>query len=59
VADYIVVTLVEEDLTELEQVILDRDAEAALEYLRRVIWERVQRARRGRLDPRQAMGPHV
>jgi len=52
-----VITLAEEDLAELEQIILDRDAEAALEYLKRVVWDRVQRARRGRLDPRQPMGP--
>ena len=52
-----VITLAEEDLAELEQIILDRDAEAALEYLKRVVWDRVQRARRSRLDPRQPMGP--
>ncbi len=48
----------EEDLAELERIVLDRDAEAALEYLRRVVLERVRLARRGRLDPRQPMGPH-
>ena len=53
----LVVTLDEDDLAELEQVILDRDAGAALEYLKRVVWDRLQRARRGRLDPRKSMGP--
>jgi len=52
-----VIALTEEDLAELEQIVLDRDTEAALEYLKRVVWERVERARRGRLDPRQPMGP--
>ena len=56
-ADRSVIALTEGDLAELEQIILDRDAEAALEYLKRVVWDRVQRARRGRLDPRQPMGP--
>ncbi len=55
--DRLVVTLGEDDLAELEEIILDRDADAALEYLRRVVWERAQRARRGRLDPRKPMGP--
>ena len=53
----LVITLDEWDLVELERIVLDRDAEAALEYLRRVVWERVRQARRGRLDPRQPMGP--
>ncbi len=57
VAEKSVITLAEEDLAELEQIILDRDDKAALEYLKRVVWERVQRARRGRLDPRKSMGP--
>ncbi len=48
----------ENDLAELERIVLDRDAEAALEYLRRVVWERARLARRGRLDPRQPTGPH-
>ena len=56
-ADRSVIALTEGDLAELEQIILDRDAEAALEYLKRVVWERVERSRRGRLDPRQPMGP--
>jgi hypothetical protein len=59
VADKIVVMLADEDLPELEQIIVDRDAEAALEFLKRVVWEQTQRARRGRLDPRQSMGPHA
>ena len=47
----------EKDLAELERILLDRDADAALEFLKRAIWERVRQARRGRLDPRQPMGP--
>ncbi len=48
----------EDDLAELERIVLDRDAEAALEYLRRVVWPRVRQVRRGQVDPRQPMGPH-
>ncbi len=56
--DRIAVAFDEEDLAELERIVLDRDAVAALEYLRRVVWERARLARRGRLDPRPPMGPH-
>ncbi len=55
--DRLVITLGEDDLAELEEILLDRDADAALAYLRRVVWEKVQRARRARLDPRKPMGP--
>ena len=52
-----VVALDELDLAELERILLDRDADAALEFLKQAIWERIRQARRGRLDPRQPMGP--
>ncbi len=56
--DRIAVAFDEEDLAELERIVLDRDAEAALEYLRRIVWPRVRQVQRGQVDPRQPMGPH-
>jgi len=57
VASREVVALDELDLAELERILLDRDADAALEFLKQAIWERIRQARRGRIDPRQPMGP--
>ena len=39
----------EEELNELEMIIVDEDSVEALEFLHRVIWKRIQQARRGRL----------
>ena len=39
----------EEELTELEMILADEDAEAALDFLKRAVWKKVEAARRGRL----------
>ena len=39
----------EQELNELEMIIVDEDSVEALEFLHRVVWKRIQQARRGRL----------
>lgn len=39
----------QEELLELEMILVDEDAQAALEFLKRAVWNKIQRARRGRL----------
>ena len=48
-----VVALDEEELAELERIVQDKDKAAALDFLRRTIWQRVRSARLRRLDPNQ------
>ncbi len=55
-ADKEAVALDEEELAELEMIIIDGDEKAALEFLRRAVWNKVRSARRKRLDPRQGAG---
>jgi len=38
-----------DELLELEMILVDDDAEAAFEFLKRAVWQKIQRARRGRL----------
>ena len=38
-----------EELLELEMILVDEDAEAALAFLKRAVWIKIQRARQGRL----------
>jgi len=39
----------QEELLELEMILVDEDAQAALEFLKRAVWAKIQRARHGRL----------
>jgi len=39
----------EEELLELEMIIVDEDCVEALEFLHRVVWRKIELARRGRL----------
>ena len=39
----------EEELGELEIILVDEDADAALEFLKRAVWTKIKAARRGRL----------
>jgi len=39
----------EEELLELEMIIVDEDSVEALDFLRRVVWKKIELARRGRL----------
>jgi hypothetical protein len=38
----------EEELLELEMILTDEDAEAALKFLKRTVWKKIDRARQGR-----------
>jgi hypothetical protein len=38
-----------DELLELEMILVDEDAGAAFEFLKRAVWQKIQRARRGRL----------
>ncbi len=38
-----------DELLELEMIMVDEDSQAALEFLKRAVWQKIQRARRGRL----------
>jgi len=38
-----------EELLELEMILVDEDAVAALAFLKRAVWNKIQRARQGRL----------
>lgn len=48
-----------EEVEELERIVIDRDKEAAFEFLRRVVWAKVDGARKRRLDPRGFLGGSV
>jgi len=39
----------EEELLELEMILVDEDRDAALDFLKRAVWKKVEQARRGRL----------
>jgi hypothetical protein len=39
----------ETELLELEMIVADEDSQAALEFLKRSVWRKVQKARGGRL----------
>jgi len=39
----------EDELLELEMILIDEDAEAALDFLKRGVWKKIELARRGRL----------
>jgi hypothetical protein len=38
-----------DELLELEMILVDEDAGAAFEFLKHAVWQKIQRARRGRL----------
>jgi len=38
-----------DELLELEMILVDEDHQAAFEFLKRAVWQKIQRARRGRL----------
>ncbi len=42
----VAVVLDDQDLIELQAILLDNDGEEALRFLKKVIWERVEAARR-------------
>jgi hypothetical protein len=46
------VTLSEEEVTEIERIVMDRDKDEAFEFLSSVIWKRVKEIRRKHLDPK-------
>ena len=46
----------EEDLLELEMIIVDEDSVEALEFLHRVVWRKIELARRGRLKNQLDIG---
>ena len=37
------------ELLEMEMILVDEDAQAALEFLKRAVWKKIQLARQGRL----------
>lgn len=37
------------ELLEMEMILVDEDAKAALEFLKRAVWKKIQLARKGRL----------
>ena len=43
------ITLDEQEMSELEEIMLDRDQEAALKFLRRSIYNKLIHAQRGKL----------
>ena len=55
-ADTQAVTLSDEELLELERILLDGDAPAALAFLREAIWHKVKAGRRKLINPKQGTG---
>ena len=45
------VTLDEDEMSELEEIMVDRDEEAALKFLRRAVYNKLIHAQRGKLAP--------
>jgi len=45
------VRLEEEEMIELERIVTDRDEEAALDFVRKSIYNKIARAQRGKLQP--------
>ena len=45
-----------DELLELEMILVDEDTEAALEFLRRAVWKKIQLTRQGRLKCRLDYG---
>lgn len=45
------VALDEEELVELQRIIIDRDREGALRFLKRSVYNKIARSQRGRLKP--------
>jgi len=52
----IVIELEEKEVMELEAIVLDRDKEQALEFLKKVIRARVREGKRGDLDISKGIG---
>lgn len=50
------VSLSDEEVLELRQILTDADEAAALKFLREVIWHRVKAANRTLINPRQGTG---
>ncbi len=50
------VTLDEQEMIELEQIIVDRDEKEALRFLRHAIYNKLVQAQRGKLQPELAQG---
>jgi hypothetical protein len=55
-ADSQSVTLSAEEILELERILLDEDAPAALAFLRQAIWHKVKAGRRKLINPKQGTG---
>jgi len=47
----VAITVTEEEQIELEQILLDRDEEAALDFLKRTIRAKIERHLKARLKP--------
>jgi hypothetical protein len=45
------VALDEEELVELQRIIIDRDGEEALRFLKKSVYNKIARSQRGRLKP--------
>ena len=45
------ITLEEEEMLELEQIVTDRDDEAALKFVRKAVYNKIARSQRGKLQP--------
>ena len=45
------ITLEEEEMLELEQIVTDRDDEAALKFVRKAVYNKIARSQRGKLRP--------
>lgn len=55
-ADKVAISLTGEDIIALQQILTDRDGEAALSFLREVVWHRAKAASRTLINPRQGTG---
>ncbi len=50
------ISLSNEEVLELQRILLDGDAEAALQFLREAIWHKVKAGNRKLINPKQGTG---
>ncbi|MHB1133014.1 MAG: hypothetical protein ACYC4L_11570 [Chloroflexota bacterium] len=50
------ISLAPEEVLELQQILVDDDADAALTFLRQVVWRKVKAGQRHLINPKQGTG---
>jgi hypothetical protein len=55
-AQKVAISLSDEELVDVQRILTDRDGEAALGFLREVVWHRAKAAARTLINPRQGTG---